>query len=64
LLLQVSVSQVNDEVQEINFVDSDNYIAPVFEIDRRRNFAIISHPDAGMCHIFKLLKTIQPSFYS
>jgi len=25
----------------------DSYQAPVIEIDRRRNFAIISHPDAG-----------------
>jgi peptide chain release factor 3 len=28
-------------------VDDDNFKAPINEIDRRRNFAIISHPDAG-----------------
>ena len=33
-----------------NFVDGvglTSFKAPLYEIDRRRNFAIISHPDAG-----------------
>ena len=35
---------------EGEFIDNDyegSFKAPTYEIDRRRNFAIISHPDAG-----------------
>ncbi len=34
-------------MSEIEVPSSDSYQAPVVEIERRRNFAIISHPDAG-----------------
>ena len=29
--------------------DFDSFVAPLHEIERRRNLAIISHPDSGMC---------------
>lgn len=34
-------------VQPEIFSGLESFKAPAFEIDRRRNFAIISHPDAG-----------------
>lgn len=37
-------SSVDSENSEL---DIESYKAPIYEIDRRRNFAIISHPDAG-----------------
>jgi peptide chain release factor 3 len=36
----------DQEIIEIN--DIESFKAPSREIDRRRNFAIISHPDAGL----------------
>ena len=29
--------------------DFDSFVAPLHEIERRRNLAIISHPDSGTC---------------
>lgn len=39
-------SNLDCEIANVNTV-SDTYKAPDNEINRRRNFAIISHPDAG-----------------
>jgi len=39
---------LNEEIISIDSTNQeDSFKAPVAEIDRRRNFAIISHPDAG-----------------
>ena len=41
---------VTDDVgieSELTTSGSESFRAPAYEIDRRRNFAIISHPDAG-----------------
>jgi len=41
-------TSINQEVvSSSSSTDDDNFKAPINEIDRRRNFAIISHPDAG-----------------
>ena len=42
----VLYSEVSD-VDHSNLLATESYRAPLNEIDRRRNFAIISHPDAG-----------------
>jgi hypothetical protein len=40
-------STTDDVAAEFDASVAESYKAPVFEIERRRNFAIISHPDAG-----------------
>lgn len=43
ILLEEQNSNSEDDARDL----SESYRAPSFEIERRRNFAIISHPDAG-----------------
>lgn len=42
-----TISVLNSVVEKNSDASSTAYKAPTQEIDRRRNFAIISHPDAG-----------------
>ena len=39
---------------------TESYRAPLNEIDRRRNFAIISHPDAGRFKNYKIIISVHP----
>jgi peptide subunit release factor RF-3 len=41
------MEEQNSNSEDDVMVSSESYRAPSFEIERRRNFAIISHPDAG-----------------
>jgi len=47
LLRRFSTTTTTDEADTSPSVDDASFKAPEFEINRRRNFAIISHPDAG-----------------
>jgi hypothetical protein len=37
-----------DIIESMSPSESESFKAPEFEVERRRNFAIISHPDAGI----------------
>lgn len=39
---------------------TESYRAPLNEIDRRRNFAIISHPDAGRFKTCEIIILVHP----
>ena len=50
LSLKMTSTEITDEIDEIiadRDTTTESFKAPDMEISRRRNFAIISHPDAG-----------------